>query len=118
MKQGQPADATIDNVAVWSRTLAAPEVKEHSCSGSVPNFSRQPNLILQYTFGPGVVPGVIVPDVSPNRLQGHIYSPMHANTHSYSDHSLEWVPHDDAVSLNCIDTLKLLLPQVASKALR
>eukprot|EP00505_MAST-04D_sp_SCG-Rhode-Island_P002727 Stramenopile-MAST_4_protein_2727 len=119
MKQGQPADAIIDNVAVWSRTLTAFEVKEHSCSLSVPNFSRQPNLILQYTFGPGVVPGVIVPDVSPNRLQGHIYSPMHANTHSYSDHSLEWVPHDDdAVSLNCIDTLKLLLPQVASKALR
>ena len=28
------------------------------------------------------------------------------------------VPHDVAVSLNCIDTLKLLLPQVASKALR
>eukprot|EP00945_MAST-04E_sp_MAST-4E-sp1_P005303 g5303.t1 len=91
MKLGAPVDAVVDNVAVWGRVLSKVEIENGSCKAPSGNALKRSKLLIQYNFGPGIIPGLDVPDVSGNSLDGRIFSPHHAVAPGHARHVTKWV---------------------------
>jgi len=91
MKLGAPIDGVVDNVQIWGRALSKKEIENTSCNKKSSVDIEKRNLLLQYTFGPDVIPGLDVPDTSGNSLSGHIFSPHHAVAPSHARHIAKWV---------------------------